>query len=108
MSWRAVAIAVPAVCWAIGAIAFLRADGAMSWTLPQQAPAPQGEHNLASYKLGPTLRASSYYRAVLSPHHPAFVLDGRAHPTTLEKWTSNARDLHPAASAQPGRTRCLH
>jgi hypothetical protein len=93
--WLWLAAALPAGCWLLGAFLFVRADGSLIWRLPRLADGPAAEHNVASFRLGPTLRASSYYRDVLSQHHPAFVLDGRARPSRLEKWTSGLRDQEP-------------
>ena len=96
------ALALPAGCWLLGALSFLRADGSMSWRLPRAAGASEqsaqdttAEQNLASFRLGPTVRVSSYYRDVYSQHHPAFALDGRAQPSLLEKWSSGVRDPRP-------------
>ncbi len=103
---RQFALAVPAACWLLGAILFLRADGSMTWRLPrlveargsareQNSDGPTSERNLASFRFGPTVRASSYYRDVYAQHHPAFALDERAFPSLLEKWSSGLRDERP-------------
>lgn len=81
--------------WSYGAAAFLAADGSLTWTLPQRAPLPTQADNLASFRFGPTLRASSYHRGEASHHHPAFLIDGRTAPTLLEKWSSGLLDREP-------------
>lgn len=81
--------------WLIGAALFLSADGSLSWTLARQVEPPPGEHNLAFYKFGPTLRASSYYRDSYSQHHPIFLVDGREQPHEIEKWVSGFHDRSP-------------
>lgn len=53
------------------------------------------EQNLAAWDLGPTVRASSYFRDWAAQHHPAFLVDGRARPEPIEKWASGPRDRHP-------------
>lgn len=97
--WRRFGALAPALlvagAWSIGAVLFLRADGSFSWSLPRTARPVDGEHNLAAYELGPTLRASSYYRAVLTQHHPVFLVDGRKLPSLVEKWASSAADRTP-------------
>lgn len=96
--WRKLALAVAsllALIWLFGAVGFLRADGVARLTLPRRATPPKGEHNLASYLWGPTLRASSYYREPSAHHHPAFLVDEREDPGTLEKWASTFRDRRP-------------
>jgi hypothetical protein len=105
--WLWLTLALPAGCWLLGAVLFLRADGSLTWRLPRLADAPTTEHNLASFRLGPTLRVSSYYRGVLSQHHPAFVLDGRARPSRLEKWASGLRDEKPWLEVLWHRARTL-
>lgn len=83
------------VSWLVGAALFASADGSLSYSLPQQAEPPASEHNLASYRWGPTVRSSSFHRDPYSHHHPAFLVDGRARPTMLEKWSSAAHDERP-------------
>lgn len=92
---RTAAITALAIAWSIGAALFVAADGSFSWTLPRRAEPPPGEHNLAFYRWGPTLRASSYFRDPLSYHHPAFLVDGRHLPHMIEKWASGFHDPQP-------------
>lgn len=88
-------VAAMALAWSIGAVLFLRADGSTRSHLPQVAPAPTGEHNLALFRWGPTLRASSYHREWFAQHHPIFLIDGRKDPRELEKWTTQLDDERP-------------
>lgn len=81
--------------WLFGAYHFLRADGHMFWQVPRSMEAPRGEHNLAFYAYGPRIRASSYVRDVGASYHPAFVLDGVATPSEIERWKSDPRDRAP-------------
>jgi hypothetical protein len=81
--------------WSYGAMAFLAVDGSLTWSLPRRGIRPQEAHNLASYRFGPTLRASSFHRDYQAHHHPAFLVDGRAQPTSVEKWCSGIRDRTP-------------
>jgi hypothetical protein len=81
--------------WTWGAVRFLMADASVTFVLPKLDDPPSAEHNLASFRLGPRLRASSYHRAA-SPHHqPAFLIDGNQSPTLVDKWTSAVRDREP-------------
>ncbi len=85
------------VAWGVGFVLFLLAGAARPVTvsLPSLAPHPTGEHNLVAYEYGPVLRASSYHRAASTQHHPAFLVDGRAQPTSLEKWATDPADAAP-------------
>jgi hypothetical protein len=88
-------VTVVLAAWCVGALLFLRADGSLHWRIERSAAPPASEHNAAFYRFGPTLRASSYHREVPSPHHSIFLVDARAEPALLEKWTSDARDRAP-------------
>jgi hypothetical protein len=81
--------------WLVGLACFALADGHIEVTLPRRQTPPSGSHNLASWKLGPTVRASSYYGDWGGHHHPLFLVDGREHPSVVEKWASGALDRHP-------------
>jgi hypothetical protein len=81
--------------WLFGLVRYLRADGSVSVTLPRQAPPPADEHNVASWRWGPTVRVSSYHHDPFAQHHPAFLVDERVGPSTLEKWASLPEDAHP-------------
>lgn len=86
---------VVAAAWLVGAALFLRADGSVSWSLERKQQPPATEHNLALLTWGPTLRASSYYQEAFSHHHPVFLIDARAQPHEVEKWTSGYHDPQP-------------
>lgn len=81
--------------WSYGAAAFLAADGSLTWTLPCRDPLPAQAENLASFRFGPTLRASSFHRDEVGHHHPVFLIDGKANPTEVEKWCSSRLDPDP-------------
>jgi hypothetical protein len=84
--------------WLLGLGRFVRAEPPFSVTLPvtSTAAAPPGDEvDLASWRAGPTVRASSYHRDPFAHHHPAFVVDGRVGPTAVEKWMSAPGDQHP-------------
>ena len=84
-----------AVGWLYGAIGFVRSQGSVQLELARKAAPPASEHNLASYRWGPTLRASSYHRDPGSHHHPLFLVDGRTAPGLIEKWMSATGDRAP-------------
>lgn len=97
-SWGRVARwgAAPLVLlWLAGFAGFLLARGRVEQTLPRREEPPRGEHNVAAYRYGPRLRASSYHRDASSHHHPAFVVDERARPSLTEKWVSAFNDPEP-------------
>jgi len=85
------------LAWLVGLHLFLRA-GAHSpvvVSLPFLRPHPAGVHNLVEHAYGTRLRASSYFRDRVAQHHPAFLVDGRAHPSLVEKWASDPTDAKP-------------
>lgn len=84
-----------ALAWLVGLSRFVLSTGAASMTLPRLSPPPDDEHNLAGFRLGPTVRVSSYHRDPYVQHHPLFVVDQRVGPTLLEKWVSAAHDRQP-------------
>jgi hypothetical protein len=81
--------------WLLGAVIFLRADGSVDYTLPRREAPPRAEHNFASYRYGPRIRASSYFRDAIAHHHPMFVVDERRSPSLMEKWASAEPDRRP-------------
>jgi len=89
------ALIILLLLWGTGLVLFLRSSRIASVTLPSFAPHPTDEHNLAAAIYGPTIRVSSYYRDFPSQHHPAFLVDGRDRPTTVEKWASDNGDAAP-------------
>jgi hypothetical protein len=66
---------------------------------------PPGPHNLASLEYGPTVRASSMDRVYT--FHPLYVVDGKATPTPMEKWASDAHDEHPWIEVRWDRPRAV-
>jgi hypothetical protein len=78
-----------------GLVRFVRESGIPTVVLPRHDRPPAEEHNLASLRLGPTVRVSSYHRDPISQHHPLFLVDGRTAPTLLEKWVSAGPDRQP-------------
>jgi hypothetical protein len=103
---RAVLLAALAF-WLFGAVLFLRADGTVDYTLPRRELPPVGQQNLASYRYGPRLRASSYFRDAQSHHHPMFLVDERGTPSLIEKWASAQRDRKPWLSISWREARTL-
>ncbi|HEX6244721.1 MAG TPA: hypothetical protein VFZ61_27570 [Polyangiales bacterium] len=81
--------------WLLGLIGFLRADGVVRLSMPRREQPGSGDLNLASYRYGPTVRASSYYREPVAQHHPMFLVDERRSPTIVEKWASTSYDEAP-------------
>jgi hypothetical protein len=81
--------------WVTGFALFLRASPVVTVTLPALALHPAEEHDLAAARYGPTLRVSSYLADAFRQHHPAFLVDERAHPTSVEKWASDVGDRKP-------------
>lgn len=93
--------------WLVGLGRFLAASGALELTLPRLGVPPQGQHNLASWRFGPTLRATSYHRDVFAQNHPAFLVDGHDHPDQQEKWASAAADRDPVLEVRWREARTL-
>ncbi|HEY0712038.1 MAG TPA: hypothetical protein VGF45_05155, partial [Polyangia bacterium] len=57
--------------------------------------APHEPHNLALFRYGGEVRASSYFKDVGSQHHPLFLIDGRNDSSLKEKWASDRADPSP-------------
>lgn len=93
--WLRVGAAALAIAWLVGLVRLLAAHGHITVSFPWLHRAPAGEHNLAAWDLGPTVKASSYFHDWSAQHHPAFLVDGRAHPSQVEKWASAPTDRHP-------------
>ncbi len=91
----AIVLAIVTLAWLGGLVRFVGASGRPEVILPRTASPPSGEHNLAHFRYGPTLRASSYFRDPVSQHHPSFVVDGRDRPSLIEKWASRQDDAAP-------------
>jgi hypothetical protein len=81
--------------WLYGLVSFVAADGHIEIILPRRRSPPAEFHNFSLWDQGPTLRASSFYSDWSSHHHPAFLIDGRASPSLVEKWASAKQDPHP-------------
>lgn len=81
--------------WLYGLVSFVAADGHFEVTLPRQRIPPAESHNFSLWDLGPTIRASSFFSDWVVHSHPAFLVDGRASPESVEKWASAERDRHP-------------
>lgn len=71
-----------------GLVRFLRADGVTTLRFVRIQAPPADEHNLADWRLGPTVRASGYHRDPLAHFHPVFLVDARTSPSVNEKWVS--------------------
>ena len=91
----AVIVAILGAAWLFGLVRFVSAPGIAVLPLPRQATPPREAHDLAAWRYGPLVRASSYYRDPISQHHPLFLVDGRVAPTLLEKWMSSEVDPAP-------------
>ena len=91
------AMGVLTLAWGLGLVLFLRvgAHTPVTVSLPSLEPHPRAEHNLVAYRYGTVLRSSSYFRDRVAQHHPAFLVDGCAHPGLVEKWASDPTDTHP-------------
>jgi hypothetical protein len=91
------ALGVLTLAWGLGLVLFLRvgAHAPVTVSLPILEPHPHAEHNLVAYRYGTVLRSSSYFRDRVAQHHPAFLVDGRAHPGLVEKWASDPTDTRP-------------
>jgi hypothetical protein len=78
---------------AASAIAFAREKPVSETQFPAFEPHPSAEHDLALYRYGSQVRASSVFWPNL--HHPGFVVDGYATPSGTEKWASAPDDSSP-------------
>jgi hypothetical protein len=92
LMWAAILLGA---LWCFGFTRFLLADGGVQQTLPRLEAPPSGAHNVAAYRFGPRVRASSYHRDARSSHHPSFTVDERERPTLTEKWVSAFNDQEP-------------
>ncbi|WP_224364815.1 discoidin domain-containing protein [Hyalangium versicolor] len=75
------------------AIAFARERPVSETQFPVLEPHPATEHDLALFRYGSRVRASSAFWPSL--HHPGFVVDGYATPSGTEKWASAPEDASP-------------
>lgn len=103
-SRRRLWITVPAtaigLAWLAGLVGFIASPQIFAVDVPRIEPPPSGRHNLLQLGLGPSLRASSFDADWSTHHHPLFLIDGRLHPQTLEKWVSSPRDRRPWVEAR--------
>ena len=74
-------------------VAFSTARPVVEARFPVRRAHPPELHDLAAMEHGPAVAASSYDAA--AQHHPAFLVDRRARPTPLERWSSDPGDRHP-------------
>ena len=77
----------------MAALAFAREHPVSETRFPVLEPHPSTEHNLALYRYGTWVRASSVFWPAL--HHPGFAVDGRKTPSGAEKWASAPEDFSP-------------
>jgi hypothetical protein len=94
-----IAAVVLALALGSGLYRFVTARPAIQIRLPRLAQDPSGRANLAFFLYGPTVRVSS----VDARYHPAYLVDGHAQPSTIEKWASAAADSSPWAEVQLSR-----
>jgi hypothetical protein len=81
--------------WLAGLLGFVAAPGTFEVVVPRKEQPPAWRHNVALVSYGPTVRASSFHNDWTGHHHPLFAVDGRAQPTSPEKWASFPRDRRP-------------
>ena len=86
-----------ALLFLVGLTRFVRTSATFEVALPRTEPnsARGAKTNLVALSTGPVLRASSFDRDVYHLAHPAYLVDGRAHPTRDEKWTPRFDDEAP-------------
>ena len=75
------------------AIAFALSHPPCAVELPAQLPHPNGEHDLAWFRYGPTVVAST--ADLSSFFHPAFAVDGMTDEPRAAKWVSQKWDRAP-------------
>lgn len=81
--------------WLVGVVLFVGSRREFHCAFPSRVVRPTKLHNLAAFQYGPTLRASSFLSDKDSHHHPAYLIDGRARPSKVEKWVSLPKDKSP-------------
>lgn len=102
---RALATVTVVLVLAIAAFRFARATPTCTVTLPVQAAHPVETHDVASYRYGPTIVASSAMLGSL--HHPAFLVDDVQRPTMMMKWVSATGDAAPYVALRFRRAHAL-
>jgi hypothetical protein len=84
-----------AVVLSVGLLLFVFRAPQLETQLPKRLDHPTSRHNLVAAAYGPSIRASSYHHDVYDQHHPAFLVDRRTQPSTVEKWASRPKDKSP-------------
>lgn len=95
---RAVLVAAAAAfatLWCAALLRFIRTPPGLECTFPAREPHPPGPHNLAFYRYGTRVRASSYDNWADRQHHPGFLVDGLADEPPNAKWTTLPNDVQP-------------
>jgi hypothetical protein len=90
-----VAFGLLAASWGYGLTLLIRTKGSLVQHVREFQGHPIDTHNLASFRYGPTLSASSYLNDFGQQHHPLFLVDEVAKPSIAEKWASAPRDRSP-------------
>ncbi|HEY0714512.1 MAG TPA: hypothetical protein VGF45_17640 [Polyangia bacterium] len=88
-------VAVLVGAWVYGLVSFVGARGTVSVALARRQESPDEPHNVASFRYGGEVRASSYLKDSGRQHHPLFLIDGRNDSTLREKWASERGDPEP-------------
>ncbi len=99
---RLLLLVVP-LALAAGLVRFTLARPPIEVRFARSAPADGLRRDLAHFKEGPIVRASSVF--AFARHHPGYVVDGQERPTLLEKWVSAPGDLAPFIEVQLDRAR---
>jgi len=99
------ALASSAAVLAAGLIRFALAHPTLEVRFPRAAADPPGRHDLADFRYGPVVRASS---AAWAEHaHPGYVVDRVAAPSSREAWASAADDAAPWLEVELDRPRAI-
>jgi hypothetical protein len=88
---RAAIVAVPIVILVAAEARFITRQAISETRFPRSVPDPEGRHDLAIFRYGTTVRASSVSWA--GRHHPAYVVDGV--PGGGERWIASDKDTAP-------------
>jgi hypothetical protein len=91
----AVVLILGAAAWAAGLWKFLVAPGGLRVDFPQLEEHAPGLHNLALFRYGTVVTASSYDQWGFSQHHPGFLIDGFEGAPVEEKWATIPSDTSP-------------
>jgi hypothetical protein len=86
-------------------VGFVVAHPAIETRFPRTATDPSDRHDLADFRYGVTVRASS---AAWAEHaHPAYVVDRVASPSWRERWASASGDAAPWIEVALDRERAI-